>query len=45
MPNYTEGGKVKDEPSPSTFFTPVPYRDACGLDFIPTANYYRFQTP
>jgi hypothetical protein len=43
------GNPVKPEPSAGAVLGPflagAAPRDACTLDFIPTANYYRFQTP
>lgn len=48
-PNYVTRGKVKPLPSPAVIIGAVAagmaVRDVCTLDFIPTANYYRFQTP
>jgi hypothetical protein len=43
-------GSIKPELSPEVVVAPfipgaVPMRDPCSLDFIPTSNYYRFQTP
>jgi hypothetical protein len=43
------GDRVKPEPSPAVIVGAVTAgmapRDPCTLDFIPTSNYYRFQTP
>ncbi len=43
------GDKVKPEQSPVAVLGPLlagsAPRDVCTLDFIPTANYYRFRTP
>ena len=48
-PNYKTRGKVKPQPSPAVIIGAVTagiaVRDVCTLDFIPTNNYYRFQTP
>jgi hypothetical protein len=48
-PNYVTRGKVKPQPSPAVIIGAVTagiaVRDVCTLDFIPTINYYRFQTP
>jgi hypothetical protein len=48
-PNYESRGKVNPEASPAAVLGPVlagmAPRDPCTLDFIPTSNYYRFQTP
>jgi hypothetical protein len=48
-PAYPLEGKVGAEASPATvlgaFLPDGPPRDICTLDFIPTANYYRFRTP
>ncbi len=48
-PAYAVEGKVSADASPATalgaFIPGAPHRDVCTLDFIPTANYYRFRTP
>ncbi len=48
-PYYESHGKVMPEPSAATVLgvgmAGVAPRDPCTLDFIPTSNYYRFQTP
>lgn len=48
-PAYPLEGKVGAEASPASalaaFLPGGPPRDVCTLDFIPTANYYRFRTP
>ena len=48
-PNYVTRGKVKPPPSPAVIIQAgmagIAVRDVCTLDFIPTINYYRFQTP
>jgi len=48
-PAYTVEGKVGMEASPATvlgaFLPGATPRDVCTLDFIPTANHYRFRTP
>ena len=50
-PNYALYGddKIKPESSPASvvgaFTAGMTPRDVCTLDFIPTKNYYRFQTP
>ncbi len=42
-PQYDGSGMVKKQASPGSLIKSG--RDACTLDFIPTSNYYRFQTP
>ncbi len=48
-PLYIADGKVYPDASPvilMAFFKEMPLtRDVCTMDFIPTANYYRFQIP
>ena len=51
-PYYLAGSirdRIKPDPSPGAVIGPflagVAPRDVCTLDFIPTRNYYRFQTP
>jgi hypothetical protein len=49
-PAYQARGKVKPDASPAVLVgaatgSAAAPRDVCTLDFIPTANYYRFQTP
>jgi len=49
-PGYDAHGEVKPDPSPGVVLgvvtgTGAAPRDPCTLDFIPTSNYYRFQTP
>lgn len=49
VPNYLTDKHIKMEARSSfqllvpTYYGPI--RDVCTLDFIPTANYYRFKTP